>query len=274
MIQLLQKALDTVAEMGPVRELRRRSFEKQFVRHVEGGYGGNLYRGVFATFEEAQKSAPPSKPIGYDNQAAADLYVERTRRVYASDYPAMLWLEKLFQSGAKTVFEFGGHIGVAYYAYRKYVTYPPGLKWCVHDVPAVVARGRELAAKMDTHRALSFADSYRECEGFDVYFSAGALQYHPKTLAEMLSELRTLPRYVLLNLIPLHPSATFYTVQSMMTSYSPYRISQYGKYMEDLVKLGYTQRDVWENPDKRCEIAFDKEHSIDRYYGCVFERRA
>lgn len=273
MIEFLQKTLDAVADLGPVREMRKKRFEKDFARHVEGGYGGNLYRGVFNTFEEAQRSAPAGKPLGYDNQAAADLYLERTRRVYPSDYPVMLWLEKLFQAGARSVFEFGGHIGIAYYGYRKYVSYPAGLKWCVHDVPAVVARGRELAVKLDTHKQLSFADSYTGADGFDVYFSAGALQYHPKTLAEMLSELKTLPRYVLLNLIPLHPSATFYTVQSMMTSYSPYRVSQYGKYMEDLVKLGYTQRDAWENPDKKCLVAFDKEHSIDRYYGCLFERR-
>src|SRR5262245_43873588 len=117
MIEFLQKTLDSVANLGPVREARRRRFEKEFAGHVEGGYGGNLYRGVFKTFEEAQKSSPPSKPIGYDNQAAADLYLERTRRVYPADYPVMFWLDKLFQSGARSVFEFGGHIGIAYYGY-------------------------------------------------------------------------------------------------------------------------------------------------------------
>src|SRR5687767_3135870 len=106
MIDLMQKALNAVAEWGPVRESRKRRFEQQFAGHIEGGFGGNLYRGVFATFEEAQASAPQGKPIGYDNQAAADLYLERTRRVYPSDYPVMFWLEKLFQAGARTVFDF------------------------------------------------------------------------------------------------------------------------------------------------------------------------
>ncbi len=207
--------------------------------------------GAYSTrSEEAQKSSPPGKPIGYDNQAAADLYLERTRRVYASDYPVMFWLEKLFQSGAKSVFEFGGHIGVAYYGYRKCRQLSPGLKWCVHDVPAVMARGRgSQSSWIRTSSSRSPIATPVRTASMCISRPARS-SITPKTLAEMLAELKVLPRYVLLNLIPLHPSATFYTVQSMMTSYSPYRVSQYGKYMEELVKLGYTQRDGWENPTR------------------------
>ena len=80
----------------------------------------NLYRGIFPTFAQAQASAPHTRPVGYDNAGAADLYRERTRRVYPSDYPAMFWLDRLFQEGATSVFDIGGHIGIGYYAYQRY----------------------------------------------------------------------------------------------------------------------------------------------------------
>lgn len=267
----MSNMLDRLAALPPFDHFRRRRFEKRFSSHVEGGFGGNLYRGVFATFEAAQASSPPGKRTGYDNPEAAGLYVERTRRVYPSDYPVMLWLDKMFRNGQKTVFDFGGHIGIGYYGYRKYVTYPEGLTWTVHDVPAVVAQGREVAKTMDTERRLAFADHYSAADGCDIYFSAGALQYLPTPLAEMLAQLAKRPRYLLLNLLPLHPSASFYTLQSIGLAYCPYRVMQFGEFVKGITQLGYVQRDAWENPDKRCTIAFDPEHSIDRYYGFAFE---
>jgi hypothetical protein len=41
--------------------------------------------------------------------------------------------------------------------------------------------------------------------------------------------------------------------------------------VKSLTQLGYVQRDAWENPDKRCTVAFEPGHSIDRYYGFTFE---
>ncbi|HEU4778286.1 MAG TPA: TIGR04325 family methyltransferase [Steroidobacteraceae bacterium] len=256
---------------GLLERFRRHQFDKQFAAHVEGGFGGNLYRGVFKTFEEAQASAPQGKPLGYDNPAAADLYLERTRRIYPSDYPVVYWLDRLFRSGLRTVFDFGGHIGLGYYAYRKYVTYPEGMRWTVHDVPAVMARGRELSQGMDPERRLSFADGVAAADGYDVFFSAGALQYLPTTLAEMLAPLARKPRALVLNLAPLHPAESFYTLQSIGAAFCPYRVLQFGAFVKSLTQLGYVQRDAWENPDKRCTIAFEPGHSIDRYYGFTFE---
>jgi len=31
--------------------------------------------------------------------------------------------------------------------------------------------------------------------------------------------------------------------------------------------------DLWENAEKRCTIAFDEAHSLDRYYGMAFRLR-
>jgi hypothetical protein len=32
--------------------------------------------------------------------------------------------------------------------------------------------------------------------------------------------------------------------------------------------------DSWENPDKKCEIPFHPEHSLERYHGFYFRRAA
>ena len=47
--------LDRLAALPPIDSIRRRRFERQFASHVEGGFGGNLYRGVYPTFEAAQR---------------------------------------------------------------------------------------------------------------------------------------------------------------------------------------------------------------------------
>ena len=43
-------------------------------------------------------------------------------------------------------------MGVSYYAYQPYLTYPQGMTWQVCDVPAVVRTGRELASVRDERR--------------------------------------------------------------------------------------------------------------------------
>jgi putative methyltransferase (TIGR04325 family) len=73
------------------------------------------------------------------------MYLERTKVIYPADYPVMFWLEKFIGEGCRKFFDLGGHIGVSYYAYQLHIGYPQDLRWTVCDVPAVVAKGRELS---------------------------------------------------------------------------------------------------------------------------------
>lgn len=102
----------------------------------------------------------------------------------------------------------------------------------------------------------------------------GSLQYLPDTLAARLAALASRPRHLLLNLTPLHETRSFFTLQSIGTAYCPYRICAAGPFIESLANLGYDLVDQWENPEKRCEIAFHPEHSLDRYHGFHFRQRA
>lgn len=246
-------------------------FERRFAREIPAT---NLYRGVFETFAEAAASAPATRPSGYDNPAAAELYRDRTRRVYPSDYAAMFWLDRLFREGAASVFDIGGHIGIAYYAYRKYLDYPADLRWRVLDVPAVVESGRAFAAEHDRERRIDFTSEPADIDGHDVVFASGSLQYLDYTLAELIGKSARPPRHLLVNLMPIHMTESFFTLQNMGAAFCAYRITSERDFLGPLRALGYTLRDRWENVDRRCRIAYRPEHSLDRYFGFCFSREA
>ena len=50
-------------------------------------------------------------------------------QVNPRDYPLLFWFSELFREGATSVFDFGGHIGVKYYAFQRYLPYPDNLRW-------------------------------------------------------------------------------------------------------------------------------------------------
>jgi putative methyltransferase (TIGR04325 family) len=247
---------------------------EKYDRVFAANLDSNLFRGVFATFEEAERSAPRTLPLGYDHPGPAGMYQERARKAYPTDYPVLFWLQRVLREGSLRVFDLGGHTGVSYYAYRRYLDYPEALRWQVQDVPAVVQEGRSIAAKNDHSGHLSFTDRFEEVEGADVLVALGSLQYLPETLAERVRNLRTPPRHLILNLIPLHEEHSYFTLQSIGTAFCPYRVTSFAEFRSAYEKLGYETVDTWENPEKRCDIPFHPEHSLDRYYGFYFRRPA
>lgn len=248
----------------------RASYERRFRAHDSTLQ--NLYRGVFSSFADAQASIPPKLEQGYDNAASAAFYRERTRRVFLNDYPMMWWLSRLFADGSASVFDLGGHIGIAYYAYQRYFRFPDATRWLVMDVPAVNAAGEEWAAKNDPARHLRFTSQREDASGVDVLFAAGSLQYLDYTLAELLASLDRLPAHLLLNSVPIHINSSYFTVQNTGVSCCPYRVTAEREFLDGLLALGYTMRDRWENTDRQCDIPFYPSHSLDRYFGFYFSR--
>src|SRR5690606_33522282 len=98
-----------------------------------------------------------------------------------------------------------GHLGQAYYGFRRYVDYPPGLRWRVHDVPKVMQAGRRWADEHDQSGALQFADQAADADGCDLLITTGALQYLAYSLPELLGGLADPPPGVIVNLVPMHP---------------------------------------------------------------------
>jgi putative methyltransferase (TIGR04325 family) len=263
---LVQRATD----LPGVRRLREAMYTRQFFAPTP--FVKNQYRGVFSSFAEARASVPPKWPDGYDNPASAELYRERSRRVYLNDYPSMLWLGKLLDAGNASVFDLGGHIGIAYYAYQRYLRFPPALRWSVLDVPAVMVAGTAWATEHDIPRRLTFTEQHTAADGVDILFAAGSLQYLDYTLADLLGGLQRPPAHLLLNSVPIHMTASYFTVQNMGTACCPYRITAERQFIDGLKALGYVMQDRWENNERSCTIPFHPDRSLDRYFGFYFRR--
>ena len=87
---------------------------------------------------------PTGARVGYDHDELAGLYRHRMEKANQSDYAVLFWLKDILDERS-FVFDFGGHVGVSYHGWRNYLGYPPGMRWLVHDMPAIVKVGAELA---------------------------------------------------------------------------------------------------------------------------------
>ncbi|AKJ32182.1 TIGR04325 family methyltransferase [Caldimonas brevitalea] len=263
----MQGAVNWLAAVPVVKQAGRRASRRRFERNRDA----NLFFGVFDSFEAAAASAPQSRPVGYDNSASADLYASN---IFPSDYPAMFWLAKSFSEGLRSVFDLGGHVGIKYYAFRRTLSYPQALIWTVCDVPAVVARGRELALARAPEGALHFTDRYAEASGFDVLYASGSLQYLPLPLSQLLSDLPRLPRRLVINTTPIHATRSFFTLNSIGTAFCPYRVQAHDSFVDSLIALGYEKRGEWENTGKAMRIPFEPAYDVPHYSGFCFDLKA
>jgi putative methyltransferase (TIGR04325 family) len=263
---LLHRTLRALGHAPGIVALRRRKYARAFARqeHV------NLYHGVFSTFEAAERSAPPTKPLGYDNSAAAEMYPLATEPML-KDYPALDWIRDALDAGYRRVFDLGGHIGIKYYAFRERLRLPGDAVWTVCDVPAVVARGMELARTNEVLGQLRFTTDWRELSAADVLYASGSVQYLPMRLAAMLQGATSFPARVVINSAALHPSRSFYTLNSIGVAFCPYRVQSEQEFLTEMQALGYRCVDRWETP-KEFRIPFETGYDMDRFVGMAFER--
>lgn len=256
----------TIGRAPGILALRRRWYERTFARQERT----NLYRGVFPSFDAAARSAPATKPIGYDNAAAAEMYGEADRATLR-DYPALFWLRHALDAGHRSVFDLGGHVGIKYYAFRDLLALAPSVDWLVCDVPAVVARGAELAARRDSQRQLHFTSDWHALARADVLFASGSIQYLETPLAAMLAASPSRPPTIIINNAALHPSRSFFTLNSIGTAFCPYRVQAEPEFRAELGALGYRQLDRWESP-RAFRIPFEPDYDMDQFVGMAFER--
>jgi putative methyltransferase (TIGR04325 family) len=201
------------------------------------------------------------------------MYDDRFDTVQPADYPVMLWLDRALRQGARRVFDWGGHVGLLYYGYRKYLAYPDGFRWQVQDVPSVILQGRELAEKNGVSQGLSFTGSVQDADGCDFLLASGSLQYLDGiTLWSELSRMAKKPSWVVVNKLPLSSGDTFYTLQNIGTAFCPYRIFNEREFIGAVEAQGYRVVDRWYNPDCACELPLNPERNVKWYSGLLFER--
>ncbi|HEU4731390.1 MAG TPA: TIGR04325 family methyltransferase [Kofleriaceae bacterium] len=264
---LSRRALRAIAFSPPIRA----RLEARYEQHFASAERAHLFRGVYDSFDEAARAAPDSKPLGYDNPGPAAMYRDRVEAVHLSDYPVLFWLARLIRPGTRRLFDLGGHIGLRFYGFRTRLELPDGFQWQVMDVPAVVRAGRELAREKAAAQ-LTFTDRREDLAGADILFATGSLQYLERPLHEILAGISARPAHVLINQLPMHDGAAYYTLQSIGTAFCPYRIEDRPGLVAGMAALGYEQLDAWQTPEKYCPIPFHPEHSVRGYEGMYFRR--
>jgi putative methyltransferase (TIGR04325 family) len=253
-----------------VRAWREQRYENQFV--TDGAYGH--FRGVYDTFEQAVRSAPRNRPLGFDLPEYARMFDERHTAVFPYDYPVLFWLTSILLPDVR-IFDFGGHVGVQFYGYQKYLKFPRGLRWRVCDVAAVVEKGCSIASSRGESERLAFTTRVSEADGFDVLIAAGSLQFvESPSLAHSLGELRDPPRHLLLNKLPLRDGPPFVTLQNAGTAFVPQHVFERSAFIGGFTKLGYEVVDQWEDRVHSCNIPFYPEKSVPHYSGLYLRRVA
>lgn len=233
----------------------------------------NMFLGVYDTWEEASAQATAFGRSGYNDESSAALYDDRVR-MDAYDYAPLCWLLRSMLGGYRSVADLGGTIGIKYLAFREALAEWPDARWIVHDVPAAVARGRELSKQRAPDERLHFADRFDECDGVVILFASGTLQYLPHTLADMLAGWSALPKRIIINTTPIHPEHDFFTVNSIGTAFCPYRVQTQGSLARGLSRLGYRLRESWINPDKQMIIPLHEDHSLRHYSGLCLDLKS
>jgi putative methyltransferase (TIGR04325 family) len=252
--------------LPPLRAVHACLYEREFARVVPWA---RRFRGVYATFQEAISAAPASKPVGYDNPGAAT-FMEPSGSLLPSDYPVLFWLGKVLVE-SPSLLDIGGYVGISYYSYRNYLTYPENLVWVVHDVPAVTAAGIEIAQHQDS-RGLSFTTKITSELRPRTVLAAGSLQFMEEKFSDLLLRMGALPKNVIVSKTPLTELPDFVTLQDLGPAVCPYRIFNRVKFIESIEALGYRLIDSWANPDFQCRIPFHPDRNVASYSGLYFKK--
>ncbi|MBV8629379.1 MAG: methyltransferase, TIGR04325 family [Silvibacterium sp.] len=227
------------------------------------------YRGVYATFEEAERAIPKGRPEGFNLDEVPEFFIGKQFLFNPQDYPVLVWLSQAFEPGCR-VFDLGGGFGQCYYKYREYIRYPEGLEWTVCDVESFASRGPEFARQQNAD-ALHFTTERAAADGSTIYLTNGALQYIEPDLPEILGQLSSKPRHVLVNRVPLYDGEPYFSVQSSLHSFVVHKVGNTTRLIRGMEALGYSAIDQWTLP-RSMHVYFHPECDVPSFRGFYFRK--
>jgi putative methyltransferase (TIGR04325 family) len=252
------------AFVAVVRPILDRIHKVRFAHSVAPGF-----RGVFPDFESANRAAPKTKPLGFNCSEYAEEFKDRLEAIYSYDYPMLFWLERILRSNS-FVFDFGGHIGVHFYAYPKYLSNRQS-RWVVCDLPAIIAKGEQIARERGAS-GLEFTTEFSAANRADILIAAGSIQYVEKpSFAALLKTLDAKPRHLLLNKLPLYDGRQFVTLQNGVVAFHPQYVFNKQEFIDSILGLGYELVDQWAVDSRRGRIPFHPNHSFAFHTGLYFK---
>ena len=236
--------------------------------------------GVYKSFEEARAALPPERKIGFDITLLAKQYGEQflsnnwegsNSIIRSFDYPVLFWMREILFSdpNISLIVDFGGGIGVHFYAYSGYLLLPENLKWHVVELPSMIAEGESIARQKNA-RQLYFSAQISTLARADVFFASGVVHY-VDSLASLHRSLSSLPQYLLLNRLPLYDGESFVTTQNAGLSFYPQHVFNRAEFIASLTSLGYRIRDEWRDNTDSIVILFHPERCVPHCCGLFLE---
>ncbi len=267
-----------IKQLPLIKQFYQLEKEKEYKhRFATNGYG--CFWGIFETFEEAIQAAPETKSIGYDNEELAQEYQQmlednnwenKGRSVLLHDYPVLFWLNSIFHQGDKTVFDFGGNVGIHYYSYTKYLEKAKNFKWVICELPEIIKAGKKIAEKRSA-QDLDFTSNFEDIKSKNIFIASGVIQYIDN-LPQKLS-IPDKPQHLLINRLPLYDGKQFVTLQNGGKVFYPQYVFNRTQFIEGLNNIGYELIDMWEGVGC-CIIPFHPEKSVHSYSGLYFKLRS
>ena len=228
-----------------------------------------LFHGVYPDFNSAAAAVPRGRAVGCDNQVSVQRLADERFRILPLDYPVLFWLERLLP-GCRLLFDFGGHVGISYFAFRQHLRYGPELTWLVCDLPAVTAAGIELA-RQERASHLQFTTGLEALSRADVFIALGSLHFVESPF-QMFEDAAHLPEHILLNKVPVGNVKPAVTLHNMGSAFCPYHLFNREEFEGTFRRLGYDLIDRWANPDLGAHIPLHRLESIEAYSGYYFHR--
>jgi putative methyltransferase (TIGR04325 family) len=208
--------------------------------------GFGAYWGHFKSREEAQSFLRPHNRSTYDSNEIVQFNIDLYFGVQFFDWPVLFFLQTLLRENRlRVVTDFGGHVGVKFYAYRDLLNLPPGFEWQVFDLPAMVAEGRRRLPADVT--SLRFFDDLESTSPCDALIFSGVLQYAESTIPEIIGSLPGKPHTVILNKVAVYDES-FYSLENYGRYWLPYHIFTLKELEQARTQLGYALSSSWTVP--------------------------
>jgi putative methyltransferase (TIGR04325 family) len=222
----------------------RQSGVLDFVVGKEFGH----YCGRFHTSEQATNSLPAQRRATYDNESLVSIGIESYSTIHPFDWPILTFCQKLMRENhLHAVTDFGGHIGVKFYAFKEMLDLPEDFRWQIVDVPAMVREGRRRVPP-EVH-SLCFFEHVEETEACDALLCSGSLQYVDWSIEELIDRLPQKPYMTFLNKVPVSASEGFFTLETFVKTL-PCRIFGPAELKTARQHLGYKLAASWPIPNR------------------------
>lgn len=195
------------------------------------------FHGNFPSIELAGASASRYVPASHEHPKQTILHANFAELTRESDYPVLFYLTPI-ASQLRKVFDLGGSIGNLFFQLDRHLHFSNELVWTVHDLPFKREAMNDFARAKGESR-LAFSDDISSASGVDLFIVVGAIHYFEPTLAEILAQLKVLPKHVIINRSPFSSENDVVAVQDGRLWLNPCKLHSIGKLCSKMGDLGY-----------------------------------